>query len=185
MKVEPNLQRPAGLLAEAVRLLRLRGQEGGSLVEFAVALPLLMVVLTGAASFTLAFYSLQQLGNATASAVELIAAQQGVTTDPCNLAMTTVQSTLPGWTAANLSYTLTITDSANNAIAYPSSSYGGSTAYSCTAAGSSGADAEYPDTPVVLQVNYNYTWIPVFHFGSFLKFAPSSALTVTETAMAD
>ena len=60
----------------ASRALRLRGEEGGSLVELAIFAPLLFLILGGAGSFTLAFFNLQQIGNATAAAVQTVAAEQ-------------------------------------------------------------------------------------------------------------
>jgi len=95
----------------AKRALRFGGEDGGALVEFAVTLPLFMTVLTGTASFSLAFYSLQQLGNATSNAAQLVAAEQGLLTDPCATTVTSVTASLPSWTASKLTYTEIITDS--------------------------------------------------------------------------
>ena len=152
--------------------MRMRSEEGGSLVEFAIVVPLLMTVLTGSASFALGFYSLQQLGNATAGAVQAIAAEQGVAPDPCAQAVTAVTAGLPGWTAGNITYTLVITDSSGATHQYGATT--GST-FSCTP----GAAEEAPNEPVTLTVSYKYTWLPV------LAFSPKSPLTSTETAMAD
>jgi len=155
---------------------RLRSDEGGALLEFAVALPLLMTVLTGAASFTMAFYSLQEVENATAGAVAAIAAEQGTVADPCAQAQTLVQAALPGWTTSKLSYSMTITDSAGAAHAYPSSGMtSGSGTFSCTAGSAQLAATE----PVTLTVKYTYSWLPV------LAFSPSSPLSASETSMAD
>jgi len=41
------------------------GEEGSAVLEFAVTLPMLMIVLLGTASFSLALYYMQQIGNAT------------------------------------------------------------------------------------------------------------------------
>jgi Flp pilus assembly protein TadG len=186
MKADLSLRRQAGLPGKA-RRLSLRGEEGGSLVEFAILMPVMFVLLGIAASFTLGLYNLQQLGCATTTAVELVGAQQGSTTDPCELAMNTVQGTLPGWTAANLSYTLTVTGENGTVTSYPSSSNGGSTAYSCTAAGAGGGSSteEAPNTPVVLKVSYTYSWLPLPNFHPFGSLTPTTPLTVTQTTMAD
>jgi len=72
MRLEGGLRKTGAPLARILaRLLRFRGEEGTELVEFAIVVPGLMIVLTGVASFALAFYSLQQLGNATTTAVQL------------------------------------------------------------------------------------------------------------------
>jgi len=189
MNVDLRFRKPDAWLARAARrALRFRGDEGGSLVEFAILLPVLFILVGMAGSFTLAFYNLQQLENAASTAVDLAAAEQGVTTDPCNLVMTTVQSILPGWSASSLSYTLTITGSDGTVTSYPSSSNGGSTAYSCTAAGSRGgtSTAEYPDTPVTLTVTYAYSWLPIPTFHPFGTLTPTVPLsTPPQSAMAD
>jgi Flp pilus assembly protein TadG len=180
MTLDYRLWRKATWLARrASRALRVRCEEGGSLVEFAIVVPLLMTVLTGSASFALAFFSLQQLGNAAGGAVEAIAATQGVAPDPCALAVTSVTSALgigttsalPNWTASKITYTLTITDSSGGTHPYSGT---GST-FSCIA----GAAEEAPDEPVTLNVSYSYTWLPV------LSFSPSSPLVTSESAMAD
>ena len=156
----------------AKRALRFGGEDGGALVEFAVTLPLFMTVLTGTASFSLAFYSLQQLGNATSNAAQLVAAEQGLLTDPCATTVTSVTGSLPGWTASKLTYTETITDSSGTAHTYGPTT---GSSFSCTA----GAALEAPNEPVSVTVSYSYTWLPV------LAFSPSSSLTSSETALAD
>ncbi len=173
--------RQAGLLARAAaRAVRLRSEEGGSLVEFAIVVPLLMTVLTGSASFSLAFYSLQQLTNATAGAVQSIASQRGIMPngDPCALAAQVIvantslyKGVLQGWTAGNLSYTLVITDSGGSANTYT----GTGNTFSCVAGGTAQAVGE----PISLTVSYTYSWLPI------LSFSPSSPLKTTEAAMSD
>jgi len=161
------------------RSVDLDSEEGTSLVELAICLPIMLTLLTGAASFSLAFYSLQQLGNATTSGVQLVAADQGLVADPCETAATAVEGALPNWTTTKLTFTMAWTDSSNN-----SHSEGpvAAASFTCPTAGDGSSDtstAMGPNTPVVLTVSYSYSWLPVF------KFTPSSALTSTEAALAD
>lgn len=150
------------------------GQEGGSLVEFAVVLPLMMTVIMGAASFSMGLYSIQQLANATATAAQQLGAETGTITDPCATTATTVISALPNWTTSKLSFTLKITNTSGTVNTYASgSTYGTGTAFSCTG----GASQMAPNEPVVVQVTYAYTWFPI------LDFSPSSSLTATEAAL--
>jgi hypothetical protein len=122
----------------------------------------------------LGLYNLQQLGNATANAVQVVAGESGLITDPCAQAVTSVTAALPGWTAAKLTYTMVIT--------YPSgtttttATYGPTTGsgFSCTA----GAALTSQNYPVVLTVSYAYSWMPI------LRFSPSSPLTSTQGAIA-
>lgn len=147
-----------------------RREEGTSLVEFAIVLPLFMTVLTGSASFSMALYSFQQLANATSTAAQQLGAEQGLITDPCATAVTTVTAALPTWTASKLTYTVTITDSSGTAHTYGPTA--GST-FSCTA----GATNMAANEPVTVQVSYAYTWFPI------LAYSPSSSLTASETAL--
>ncbi len=162
---EPAKRRCGGL-----RRLRRTGEEGSSLMEFALVLPLMMVVLTGAASFCMALYNLQQLGSATSSAAQLLGAEAGLISDPCASAASSVTGSLTGWTASKLTYTLSITDSSGTAHVYGPTLGSG---FSCTA----GAAEMGTNEPVTLTVTYSYTWFPI------LDYSPSSNLTSTESAL--
>ena len=116
-----NLPSHAVFIARiAKRLCGLRGEEGGELVEFAFIVPGFIMILTGTASFGLAFYSLQQLSNATATAAQAVVASQdatcaktgpgctatevsaGDTVDLCALAQSTVSGHLAALQLAGL-----------------------------------------------------------------------------------
>lgn len=153
--------------------MHLGGEEGSAeLVEFAFVLPGLMIVLTGTISFALALYNMQQLNNATGNAVQVVADEAGLITDPCAQAVTSVTAALPNWTASKFTYTMVITDSSNGTHTYGPTT---GSSFSCTA----GATEEAQNYPIVLTVSYAYTWLPI------LKFSPSSPLTSTEGTTAD
>jgi Flp pilus assembly protein TadG len=195
MSVGSDLPKHAIFIARiAKRLCGLRGKEGGTLVEFAFILPGFIMILTGTASFGLAFYSLQQLSNATATAAQAVVAAQDSTcakagpgctaaevsagdpVDLCALAQSSVQSTLPGWNTANLEYSMVITSSTGGTNPSYSDSYGGS--FTCT--GSTGAQTYVTAyEPVQLTVTFKYQWLPI------LWFSPTSALSASEAAIAE
>lgn len=178
MKIGFDLRKHMSLIARvAKRAMHLRGEEGSAeLVEFAFVLPGLMIVLTGTVSFALALYNLQQLGNATANAVQTIVDGAGITADPCAQAVTTVSAALPGWNAANFTYTLAITytpsGSGTTALAKYSATGSG---FTC-AAGAANLKAA-TNYPVVLTVKSAYAWFPI------LSFSPSSPLVSTQGAV--
>ncbi len=179
MKIGFDLRRHGRTLAcVARRALRLRREEGGSeLVEFAFVLPGLMIVLTGTVSFALALYCLQQLGNATANAVQTVAAEAALASDPCAQAVTSVTSALSGWDTTKLTYTMVITyPSGGTTVA---ASYGPTTGsgFTCVAGASELLGSQ--NYPIVLTVKYDYAWLPI------LKFTPSSPLISTQGAIAD
>lgn len=149
----------------------LRDEDGTSLIEFAMVLPLLMSLLTGAASFSMALYSYQQLGYAASNAAQQLAAQAGLkVTDPCANVVSTVTAALSTWTASKLTYTVSITDSSGTAHTYGPTA---GSSFSCTA-GSAYLTANEPAT---VQVSYQYSWFPI------LAFSPSSSLTSSESAL--
>jgi Flp pilus assembly protein TadG len=152
------------------RVLFLGGVEGTALVEFAIVLPVLMSILTGAASFCMALYSFQQLGYAGSNAAQLLAVEQGLLADPCATTASTVTAALPNWTPSKITYTVTITDSTGAAHTFGPTA---GSSFSCTA----GASDMAANEPVTVQVSYQYTWFPI------LSFSPSSSLTSSESAL--
>ncbi len=136
---------------------RLRaGDEGQSLVEFAVVLPLLLLLLTFMFSVSLAVVNYEQLGDATATVAQLqIEPGRGLITDPCQTVEQAIVVALPNWTVSKFTYTLTITNSSGVATTY--GPYVG-TASTCTA----GAAVMAQNEPATVTVSYQYTWIPVY-----------------------
>jgi len=149
-----------------------RNEEGNALVELALSLPILMALLTGTASFSLALYNLQQLGNATSGAAQLVAAEQGLITDPCAAVVTSMTQSLPNWNASSFTYTVWITNSGGTATKFGPTT---GSSFTCKAGAADMAQNE----PITVSVSYAYTWLPIFNF------KPSSALTSTATSMAD
>jgi Flp pilus assembly protein TadG len=168
-------------LAQRLRAKHAKGEEGTSLVELALTLPILLMLLTGAASFSLGLYSLQELGSATTSAVQLVAADQGLVTDPCETAAAAVEGSLPNWSTTKLTFTMSWTDSSGGSHSQGPTAESSSSAFSCATAGDGSSDtgtAIGANTPVILTVSYTYTWLPVF------KVTPSSALSSTQASLA-
>lgn len=164
-----------------------RGEEGTALLEFALTLPLLLMVMTGTISFSLALYVLQQVGNSSSAATECVAAEAGTVTDPCAQIGPEIAAMLPNLTAANISYTLTVTNAAGTAATYgPFTPPAGT----CTAAGSGGgASTEAaPNEPVTVTVSYQYAWLQFLNYISWNNWrntSLSSTLSSTDTLMAE
>ncbi len=84
-------------------------QRGQSMVELAITLPILLVLVTGIATFGIAFANYLSLQNAVSIGALELAVSRGNTTNPCSLAASTVQSALPnGMVAASLTFTLVL-----------------------------------------------------------------------------
>lgn len=187
MKIGCGLRRIAKLLVSGQRLRRrFKGEEGQSLVEMAVALPLMLLFLTGAVSFTLAFYNLQELQNAVIVAGQGLGATAGLVANPCAQVVSQVQAALPGWTASSLIYTVVIT----NAAGTPQPAYnwtGGTAPSGCTAAGSGGSasTAEGAGQAQTLTVSFPYSWFTIFTWQPFGNSSPSGNLAYSYSVMAD
>jgi Flp pilus assembly protein TadG len=79
--------------------------EGGALVEFAMVLPMMMVVVTGIFFLGIALTLYLQLTNATDIGARLLSVSRGQTTDPCNTASVAVKAAAPNLSASGLTFT--------------------------------------------------------------------------------
>jgi Flp pilus assembly protein TadG len=81
--------------------------EGGALVEMAVTLPVMLAIMTGIFSFSIALYQKLQLAEAVGNGGRYLAVSRGVT-DPCQLASNAIYAAAPGLTKSKISLTYTI-----------------------------------------------------------------------------
>lgn len=79
-------------------------ENGQALLEFALCLPLLLLVLTGICTFGVFLNHYLVLTNAATIGAQQLAVSRGQTTDPCQLTSSAVLAASPLLTAANLSY---------------------------------------------------------------------------------
>jgi Flp pilus assembly protein TadG len=84
--------------------LRAEEEEGSSLIEFAVCLPVLLLILTGTFAFGLALNNYLMLTNATTIGAQQLSVSRGQTLDPCSTAATAVIAASPLLKASNLSF---------------------------------------------------------------------------------
>ncbi len=133
------------------------GEEGGALVEFALVLPLMLMILTGTFSVVMSVVSYQQLQNAVDSAATQVGPGRGMLAggDPCATVATTVTTLLPNWDATKFTYTVSITDSSGTAHSFGPTT---GSSFSCTA----GFTDMSQNSPANIVVSYAYTPIPMF-----------------------
>jgi len=158
--------------AGRVRAFLRRGDEGQSVVEFALVLPLLMTILFCMYSLTMVLYNYQQLEYATSVAAQQVGASRGTQSDPCNIVVTDVTAALPSWTASKFTYTVSITGSTGTATVYGPTT---GSSFSCTA----GEALMWMNKPISVGVSYQYTWIPAY----LVKM--SGNLSTSETVITD
>ena len=118
-------------------------EEGSSLIEFAVTLPVLLLLVTGILVFGVAFSNYIMLNEATAIGARQLAISRGQTLDPCKTVVNAVYAAAPLLVSANLTVTITLNGQ----------SYAGMT--TCSGTSTSGAPANMIlGTNAVVKVTY-------------------------------
>jgi Flp pilus assembly protein TadG len=113
-------------LRERVRaVFRSRSDEGQSLVEFALAAPILLVIVTGITAFGLALNNYLSMTNAISTSAQYLAVSRANTTDPCSLAATAFANAAPNLNSTKLNFTFVL-----NGTSY--GSYSGLSASTCS-----------------------------------------------------
>jgi Flp pilus assembly protein TadG len=84
-----------------------RNNDGGALVEFAVTLPLVLLIMTGIFTFSIALWQKITLSEAMSVGGRLLAVDRG-DTDPCKTVATSIYGAAPGLSQANLTLTFTL-----------------------------------------------------------------------------
>jgi Flp pilus assembly protein TadG len=99
-----------------------RGEHGGSLVEFAMVLPLLMLVTTGIFAFGIALNNYLELTNAVTLGAQQLAISRGNTLDPCATVSNAVEQAAPNLTTSKLTFTTVIATSSSSSASFSGAS---------------------------------------------------------------
>jgi Flp pilus assembly protein TadG len=111
---------------------------GSALVEMAITLPVMLAIMTGIFSFSVALWQKEQLAEAVGNGGRQLAVSRGVT-DPCQVATNAIYGAAPGLNSSKITLTYTIgTSAATTATSCPSNSS------SMTSGGSAEIQASYP-----------------------------------------
>jgi len=87
---------------------RARGEQGQALVEFALGVPLLLILILVVAMFGIAFNTYLTLTFATSNATQALSISRGVTTDPCQTVAQAVYAAAPQLNHSNLKFTILV-----------------------------------------------------------------------------
>jgi Flp pilus assembly protein TadG len=99
-------------------------EEGQALIEFALVLPILMMILTGVFTFGITLNNYLALTNAVGIGGELLSVSRGQTADPCATVVTAIQSAAPrlNWaTTPAPTYSIKLTPQGGAATSYGAS----------------------------------------------------------------
>jgi Flp pilus assembly protein TadG len=138
-------ERKARSFAAWLRSRLVSDSEGGTLVEMAVCLPIVMLIMTGTFSYSLALYQKLQLAEAVSAGGRLLSVDRG-DTDPCKTATSAIAAAGAGLssTSINLTYKLNGTSQGANTKSCPGPG-SPATANTYMVAGSTAEiDATYP-----------------------------------------
>jgi Flp pilus assembly protein TadG len=131
------------------------GEDAGqSLLEFALVLPVLLLIVTGITTFGIALNNYIILTNSVSVGARLLSISRGQTTNPCSDAATAIQGAAPTLIPGNLTYSFVL-----NGTSYPGASCSSSDAYSGAAGNlQTGKPAQitvsYPCNLQVFGINY-------------------------------
>jgi Flp pilus assembly protein TadG len=167
--------------------LRAASERGAALVEFAVTLPLLLLITTGICAFGFAINADMQLTNATSMGGQVLADARGATTDPCTTAVSTIVNAAPGLTPSNVNFSILFT-SATGTQYGPFTGTGtsqtgeqgsGSSQLSCSTMISDGTFAQGMSAQITATYNYKLPFQPFFvgNGGVFGPYSLASQIT--------
>jgi len=89
-----------------------RNERGQSLLEFALVLPILILLVLGIITFGVAINNYLALTDAVNTAARQIAISRSQTTDPCNTAATTIYAAAPNLTQASFTFSFVLNGTA-------------------------------------------------------------------------
>jgi Flp pilus assembly protein TadG len=94
-------------MLKKIRAIFVSDTQGGALVEIAVTLPMVLLLMTGIFSFSIALYQKLQLAEAISNGGRVLAVDRG-DTNPCQTTTAAIYAAAPGLAQSNLtiSYTL-------------------------------------------------------------------------------
>jgi Flp pilus assembly protein TadG len=136
-------------------------EEGGSLIEFALLVPLMMVLITGMFSFGIALNNYTVLTNGVSAGARALALARGQTspalagTDPCAYAIQTANSALPSLKSSSITWTIVWTTTNSSGSAVTNTYSNTCSAMSLNAGDNVSVKAVYPYSLIV------YGWRPL------------------------
>jgi Flp pilus assembly protein TadG len=133
---------------------RARDEEGQAMVEMALALPVLLLVLTGILTFGLAFNNYVLLTEATSIGARTLAISRGATTDPCATASSAVIAAAPLLTPASLSFSFVLNGSSYTGTSCSSGSSTTGAAANLVQGANAIVTVTYPCSLAVYGANY-------------------------------
>jgi Flp pilus assembly protein TadG len=134
---------------------RAASEAGGSLVEFAIVLPVLLLIVTGVFTFGIALNNYLELTDAVGIGGRQLAISRGQTTDPCATAVSAIENAAPSLNPASYtSWTFVLNGTSYSGTSCSSSSTTTGAAGNLSQGKSAQVKVEYPCNLTVYGINY-------------------------------
>lgn len=130
-----------------------RRDEGQSLIEFALVLPVFMLMVTGIFVFGIAYNNWLVLTDATSLGGRTVAISRGNTLDPCATAASAISSASPGLNSSLITYSFVINGTSYSGSSCSSSSTTQGAAGNLIQGGTITLNVSYPCSMVVYGKN--------------------------------
>jgi Flp pilus assembly protein TadG len=136
--------REAHAFGRCMRTLLHCGDQGQSLVEFALIAPMLLLLATGIMVFGKAMNNYLQLTNAVSVGARTVAINAGVTLDPCATAANAITAAAPGLNPANFTFSYTFSGTGYSGSTCASSDFKSGAANALASGSTATVTATYP-----------------------------------------
>jgi Flp pilus assembly protein TadG len=143
----------SGLAGRIRHCARQAQDDGQAIVEFALCLPILLLVVTGITAFGLTINNYLQLTDGVAIGSRLLAISRGQTLDPCAYTATAVYAAAPYLTQKNLTFKYVLNGTSYSGTSCSSASATTGAAGNLVQGGSAQITVTYPCTLLVYGAN--------------------------------
>jgi Flp pilus assembly protein TadG len=133
------------------------GEQGSAIVEFALILPMLLLLTTGLLVFGVAMNNYLQLTNAVSIGARTLAVSAQITLDPCSTASSAIIAAAPGLASANLKFSYVLNGTAYSGPSCASSSVSTGAAENLSTGTTATVTATYPLNLSVFGQKYSAT----------------------------
>jgi len=151
-----------------------KGERGQAMFEFALLLPILMLILLGMIVFGIAMNNYLEMTNGATAGAQALAISRGQTLDPCMTVSGPFFAAAPNLTQANLKFTITVTQGGSSNVLVSNTANP-----SCPAANTTSPPASYLTQGATATVTVTYP-CNLKIFG--INFAPPTATFTAQTA---
>jgi Flp pilus assembly protein TadG len=158
-----NSEGPTASLAVRVKTLSRRNGHarlrfgkvrGGSLIEFALVLPMLLLIVTGICTFGIALNNYLMLTDSVGTGARLLAISRGQTTDPCATTAAAVYNAAPLLVPASFSFSFVLNGTSYSGASCSSSSVTTGAAGNLVQGQPAQVTVTYPCSLSVYGINY-------------------------------